>query len=150
MTLTLGPILGSAGIDPSSALAMRHAYVTEHEDSGLIGINAHSTDSQILEYTRRQSPHPRYFPTDPPPTWLVFTRERTDHARLWAVLQNRGEVSNDGNLRTFDLEVTDQLLDLRNRLVISWRAPRSWRLHGTTAANYPVVEIADRDWCTDR
>lgn len=35
--------------------------------------------------------------------------------------------------------------DLRNRLVIGWRSPRTWRIHATTAAAYPVMEIADAE-----
>lgn len=45
--------------------------------------------------------------------------------------------------RRFDLVPSEQLADLRNRLVIGWRSPRTWRLNGPTAAGYPVVEIAD-------
>lgn len=40
MTLTLDPILRSAGIDPADAQVIRHAYVREHEDTGLQGIYA--------------------------------------------------------------------------------------------------------------
>jgi hypothetical protein len=50
---------------------------------------------------------------------------------------------NDGSRRTFDLVESGLLSDLRNRLVIGWRSPRTWRLNGTTAACYPVMEIAD-------
>ena len=46
MTLTLSPILFDAGIDPLDALVFRHAYVEEHEDSGLPGIHADSTNSE--------------------------------------------------------------------------------------------------------
>ena len=35
--------------------------------------------------------------------------------------------------------------DLRNRLVIQWRSPRTWRINATTAAAYPVMEIADAE-----
>jgi hypothetical protein len=42
MTLTLGPILHSAGIEPENAQVIRHAYVREHEDTGLQGIHADS------------------------------------------------------------------------------------------------------------
>jgi hypothetical protein len=59
------------------------------------------------------------------------------------VVENRGELSNDGRLRTFDLVVSEQMADLRNRLVIGWRSPRTWRLTALTAAGYPVMEIAD-------
>src|SRR5690625_754372 len=80
MTLTLGPVLRSAGIDPADAQAIRHAFVREHEDSGLPGIHADSTDDEILEYTRRQSAKPRVFPADPPRLWVVFVREGGDRA----------------------------------------------------------------------
>lgn len=143
MSLTLDPILRSGGIDPHGALVIRHAYVKEHEDTGLPGIHADSTDGEILAYTRRQSASPRIFPAAPPAIWVVFVREGGDRARLWSVLENRGEVANDGAFRTFDLVVSERLADLRDRLVIGWRSPRTWRLNGPTAAGYPVMEIAD-------
>jgi hypothetical protein len=143
MTLTLGPILQSAGIDPADAQVIRHAYVKEHEDTGLQGIHADSSDAEILAYTSQQSTNPRIFPVVPPSIWVVFIREGGDRARLWSVLDNRGEVSNDGALRAFDLVVSNRMADLRNRLVIGWRSPRTWRLNGPTAAGYPVAEIAD-------
>jgi hypothetical protein len=73
----------------------------------------------------------------------VFIREGGDRARLWAVLENQGEIGTDGVERTFDLVVSDHLADLRDRLVVGWRSPRTWRLTGPTAAGYPVAEIAD-------
>lgn len=142
MTLTLGPILHSARIDLGQAHVIRHAYVREHED-GISGIHADSTDAEILHYTSQQSAKPRNFPVVPPRTWIVFIREGGDRARLWSVLENHGETSNDGTLRTFDLAISDQLADLRNRLVIGWNSPRTWRINATTAAGYPVMEIAD-------
>jgi len=145
MTLTLGPILLSAGIDPNCAQAIRHAYVREHDDTGLQGIHADSTDEEILSYTSQQSVNPRVFPVSPPPIWVVFVREGGNRARFWSVVENRGEISNDGALRTFRLAVLDQMSDLRGRLVIGWRSPRTWRLNGPTAAEYPVVEIADAE-----
>lgn len=143
MALTLDAILRSAGIDPADAQAIRHAFVREHEDTGLQGIHADSTGDEILAYTSQQSAKPRIFPAAPPRIWVVFIREGGDRARLWSVLENRGEVANDGALRTFDLVASEHLADLRNRLVIGWRSPRTWRLNGPTAAGYPVVEIAD-------
>ena len=145
MTLTLGPILLSAGIDPNEAQVIRHAYVREHEDTGLQGIHADSSDQEILSYTSQQSAKPGTFPTVPPPIWVVFVREGGDRARLWSVVENRGELSNDGTLRTFDLAVSEHMTALRNRLVIGWRSPRTWRLNGPTAAAYPVMEIADAE-----
>lgn len=143
MTLTLGTILHSADIHPRDAQVIRHVYIKEHEDSGTSGIHADSTDAEILEYTKEQSANPRIFPAAPPRHWVVFVREGGDRARLWAVLENHGETSNDGQHRRFDLEISEHLADLRDRLVIGWRSPRTWRLNGTTGADYPVMEIAD-------
>jgi hypothetical protein len=141
--LALDAILRSAGIDPAETQAIRHAFVREHEDTGLAGIHADSTDHEILHYTARQSARPRVFPVVPPPIWLVFIREGGDRARLWSVVENRGQVSDDGSLRTFDLVRSEALAELGDRLVIGWRSPRAWRLNGRTAATYPVLEIAD-------
>lgn len=143
MTLTLGSVLLSAGIDPADAQAIRHAFVREHEDTGLPGIHADSTDDEILAYTSEQSAKTRIFPAEPPRLWIVFIREGGTRARLWSVLENLGEVSNDGALRTFNLVPAEHLSELRNRLVVGWRSPRTWRLNGPTAATYPVLEIAD-------
>ncbi len=145
MTLTLGPVLHSAGVDAREALVIRHAYVREHEDTGLPGLRADSTDDEILQYTGQQSAKLRKFPVAPPRLWVVFVKEGGNLARLWSVVENRGEISNDGNQRTFDLAFSEQMADLRNRLVIGWRAPRNWWINGTTAAVYPVREIADAE-----
>ncbi|WP_029291244.1 GIY-YIG nuclease family protein [Cellulomonas sp. HZM] len=143
MALTLGTVMLGAGIEPADAQAIRHAFVREHEDTGEAGIHADSSDEEILAYTSMQSVNPRFFPVHPPRLWVVFVREGGDRARLWSVLENRGEVSSDGYLRTFDLVPSEHMADLRNRLVIGWRSPRTWRLTGPTAATYPVLEIAD-------
>lgn len=82
MALTLDAILRSAGIDPADAHAIRHAFVREHEDTGLPGIHADSTDEKILAYTRQRSAEPRIFPTEPPKLRVVFIRESEDRARL--------------------------------------------------------------------
>jgi hypothetical protein len=143
MTLTLRPILVSAGISPVETLAMRHSFVREHEDTGSQGVHADSTDDEILEYTRHQWSDPRKFPLVPPRLWVVFIREGGDRARLWSVVECRGETDNDGVRRAFDMVPSEHMADLRNRLVIGWRSPRAWRLNGPTAAAYPVLEIAD-------
>ncbi|WP_207457692.1 GIY-YIG nuclease family protein [Desertivibrio insolitus] len=145
MSLTLAPLLLDAGIDPVTALVMRHAYVREHEDSGLRGIHADSTDAEILEYTRTQSADTRRFPLNPPRLWVVFIREGGDQARLWSVVENRGEVANTGILRTFDVAQSEHMADLRGRLVIGWKSPRTWRMSGTAAGTYPVIGIADAE-----
>lgn len=138
MTLTLGPILSSAGIDPSEALVIRHAFVPEHED-GTLGIHAGSSDGEILEYTGRQSADRKRFPAEPPPIWIVFIREGGNGARLWSVVDSRGDTANDGKLRFFDLSRSERMADLRDRLVIDWASPRRWWIYGRTAAHYPVT-----------
>lgn len=142
MTLNFAAVLGSAGIDPADALVIRHAYVRAHED-GTHGIHGDSSDDEILAYTRIQSANTRTFPAEPAKYWVVFISEGGDRGRLWSVLVNRGEIDHDGTRRTFDLEHTDMMADLRTRLVIGWRSPRTWRINATTAASYPVMEIAD-------
>ena len=37
------------------------------------------------------------------------------------------------------------MADLRSRLVIGWRSPRTWWMNATTAATYPVFGIADAE-----
>lgn len=144
MTLTFAPILRDAGIEPTEAIAIRHSFVPIHEDSGLVGIHAHSTDAEILEYTSIQgSTLSRTFPAVPPRFWLVFIGESRARARLWAVVENRGPIKDDGVLRTFDLVQSEHMADLRQRLVIEWKSARAWRINATTAIDYPVIEIAD-------
>lgn len=140
-TLTLGSILQSAAIDPAAALVMRHVYIKEPTGSDTRGIHADSSDDEILMYTARQSVS--RFPVHPPLYWIVCLQEGGTRARLWSVVENCGSLSNDGAVRTFDLAVSDSLADLRNRLVIGWKSPRTWWLRGRTAAGYPVIEIAD-------
>lgn len=142
MTVTFAAILASAGIDPAEALVIRHAYVPVHSD-GTSGIHGDSSDDEILAYTREQSANPRTFPAEPPRHWIVFLPEGGNRARLWSVLDNHGVVTDDGSVRTFALERADLMADLRNRLVIGWRSPRTWRITAATAAAYPVLEIAD-------
>ncbi len=143
MSLTLAPLLLDAGIDPASALVIRHAFVTEPEDSGLTGLHADSTHAEILAYTATQSSGTRRFPASPPRYWVVFIKEGGDQARLWSVVENRGEISRDEVRRTFDIIETERMADLRGRLVIGWKSPRTWRMSGTAAGAYAVIEIAD-------
>ena len=138
MTLTLRPILTSAGIDPSGTLVIRHAFVPEHED-GAPGIQAGASDEEILEYTGRQSADRKGFPAEPPPVWVVFIREGGNGARLWSVVDNCGETSNGVEYRFFDLSRSERMADLRDRLVIDWSSPRRWWIYGRTAARYPVT-----------
>ena len=143
MALTLGPVLLDAGIDPADAIVIRHAYVREHSD-GYRGIHADSTDADILEYTRGYSATGP-FPAVPPRYWVVFIKEGGSQARLWSVVENRGEIESDDGLRRFDVSETEHMAELRKRLVLGGRSPRTWWMRGTTAAGYPVEGIADAE-----
>lgn len=143
LSLNLSSILHSVGLDPEHVLVVRHAYAKDQKDIDNGGIHPDSTYEDILGYTSTQSQSPRSFPSSPPAIWVVFLPEGGDRARLWGVLQNRGEVARDELNRQFDLRTTNQLADLCNRLVIGWNSPRTWKVKGSTAANYPVLEIAD-------
>ena len=144
MALNFGHVLASGGIDPADALVLRHAYVGRHSD-GMPGIHVDSPDEEILAYTSTQSADTRKFPATPARLWVVFLPEGGDRARLWSVFINNGEIANDGFRRTFDLERTSALTELESRLVIGWRSPRTWRISASTAASYPVMEIADAE-----
>lgn len=144
MTLTFAQVMDSAGISPTETLVIRHAYVRERLN-GSAGIHGDSSDDEIMAYTCSQSVNTRAFPAAPPSLWVVFLPEGGDRARLWAAVRNRGEISNDGVRRRFELERSDLLSDLGSRLVIGWRSPRTWALKATTAARYPVMEIADSE-----
>ncbi len=144
MALTLGTILQDAKIDPAEAIVIRHAYVKLHED-GNRGIQPDSTHEDILNYTRYYGAGPGTFPAVPPKYWIVFTKEGGAQARLWWVIENRGELENEFSLRKFDILETDHMAELRDRLVIRWSAPRAWWVHGRTAERYAVDMIADRE-----
>ena len=145
MPLTLTPLLLDAGVDPAQTLVIRHAFVTEPEESGLTGLHADSTHAEILAYTATQSSASRRFPAMPPRFWVVFVKEGGDQARLWSVVENRGEIARDDIRRTFDISETEHMTDLRGRLVIGWKSPRTWRMSGAAAGAYPVMEIADAE-----
>lgn len=142
IVLTFETILNDAGIDPSESLVIRHVFIKEHEDSSP-GLSPNSTYERIMEYTTNQSLNTRSFPAKPPRFWIVFIAEGSNRARLWSVVENHGLVSSDGHRRVYALTASDAMADLNNRLVIGWKSPRAWRITTITAANYPVLEIAD-------
>lgn len=143
MTLTLATLLHATGIDSAEAIVIRHAYVPLHANTGFRGIHPNSTDDEIHAYTLNQGT--TGFPATPPRYWLVFIKEGGGEARLWSVLENHGEISNDGTRREFDLQQTELMTDIRGRLVIRWNAPRSWWMRAATASSYPVTGIADAE-----
>ena len=144
-TFTLGDVLAKAGLPLSETMVIRHAYVKLHKD-GFPGISADSTTDQILAYTSTQSRDTKVFKKEPARYWVVFLPEPGTRARLWAVVENRGEIANDGPLREFDLELMPGALsDVSGRLVIQWASPRAWWVNGSTGQKYPVMEIAEAE-----
>lgn len=113
---------------------IRHAYVRQHED-GSPGLHSDSTDAEILAYTSVHTS--RQFPAAPPRIWAVFRPEGGDRARLWSAVVNHGMTAMNGSERTFDLELSNLLDDLRNRLVIGWNSPRTWCLKGDHRRQVP-------------
>lgn len=142
-TFTLGDALAKAGLPLAETMVIRHAYLKVHKD-GVPGINAESTFDQILTFTSTQSRDPKVFKKNPARYWVVFLPEFGTRARLWAVVENLGEITNDGPLRTFELQIRPKALsDLAGRLVVQWASPRAWWVKGTTAQKYPVMEVVD-------
>lgn len=140
-TFSLGDALAKAGLPITETMVMRHAYLKVHKD-GFPGISADSTFDEIMSFTSTQSRDPMGFKKDPARYWVVFLPELGSRARLWAVVENMGEIPNDGALREFDLQLRPgALADLVGRLVIRWASPRAWWVNGTTAQNYPVLEV---------
>lgn len=136
-TFTLGDALVKAGLPLAEIMVIRHAYVKIHKD-GFPGINADSTFDQVLSYTSTQSRDTKVFKAKPARYWVVFLPDLGTRARLWAVVENAGEIPNDGPLREFDLRVLPEALsDLAGRLVIRWASPRAWWVNGTTGQRYP-------------
>lgn len=144
-TFTLGDALAKAGVPLAETMVIRHAYLKVHKD-GVPGINGDSTFDQILTFTSTQSRDAKVFKKNPARYWVVFLPELGTRARLWAVVENLGEITNDGPLRKFELQMRPEALsDLAGRLVVQWASPRAWWVNGTTAQKYPVLEVVDAE-----
>lgn len=83
MVITLGPLRMDAGIHPSQAFVIRHAYARESEESGLVGLHADPTHAEIPEYARGQSSDTRRSPAMSPRLRVVFIKEGGGQARLF-------------------------------------------------------------------
>lgn len=144
-TFTLGDAIAKTELPVADTMVIRHAYVKLHKD-GTPGINGDSTLEQVLTYTSSQSRDTKVFKKKLARYWIVFLPELGTRARLWAVVENLGEIHNDGPSREFKLQVLpDTLTDVAGRLVIQWASPRAWWVNGTTGQKYPIIEIADAE-----
>jgi hypothetical protein len=140
--LNLGHILAATGVaDVSDVLVVRHTVSEE------LGPLESVTPGQVLAYTRRQG---RKIPARPPGTWLVFFADGGRRSRFHTAYENRGELVEQRepeiHIRYFDLHPSPLLQPLAGRLVIEWSKDAiNWAKSGATAAEFPVVEIADPD-----
>lgn len=139
--LCLGHILAATGIDLSDIAILRHTY----NDDGLAS-PVDLTPEKVLGYTRRQLNKNSKLGKNPPRVWLVFIADGGRRSRLLAAYENHGAHPAEGTAayRLFDLRSSDVLSALIHRLVIEWSPDAvNWAKSATTAADFPVVEIAD-------
>ena len=138
--LRLRNIFDAAGIESGDVLVIRHTY----RPDGLL--NAHeATPDVVREYTRAQDSGNKV-PQSPPRLWLIFLADGKRRSRFLTAYENRGELVSErlDGLRFFDLQPSEALSALRDRLVIEWSADAiNWAKSGVVAARLPVVEIAD-------
>ena len=138
--LTLGAVLDAAGLDPHEVLAIRHTYKADGLPS-----RAAATPERVLAYTREQL-HSGKFPKEPARFWLVFMAEGALRSRLTAVYENRGEsvAERTQRHRYYNVVPAPLLAALEERLVVGWSGGvRNWVMRGSSAARFPVLEIAD-------
>lgn len=149
--LTLGHVLTAIGgehdlpIRLDDIRVIRHSFNTG-ETLGLRGPED-LTEDKVREYTRFQGISPRQFPANPERHWVVLVADGKRRSRLWGAFENHGEVvaERTAEARYFDLRLSDFLKPLINRLVVEWDTPRVWHRRAASAADMPVLEIADRD-----
>lgn len=97
------------------------------------------------EYTRQQGTNNKLGRT-PPRHWLVFMADGGRRSRLLTAYENHGEVTAERteDIRCFDLRPSQVLISLIGRLVVEWsRDAVNWAKSASSAASFPVVEIAD-------
>lgn len=149
--LTLGHVLTSIGAQHDPLIRLEDVHVIRHAfkpaDSEALRGPEDLTAERVLEYTRRQSPYTKHFPDQPAQHWVVLIADGKRRSRLYCTYQNFGEAlaERTEDHRFFDLRPSSYLAALAGRLVVEWTSPRSWHRRATSAANLPVLEIADRD-----
>lgn len=150
-SLKLGHILSGLGAEHDPPIGLEDIHVIRHSfnpgsHDGLRGPEDLALE-RVIAYTRQQSVLTRRFPADPARYWVILIADGQKRSRLYGTFENRGELAalRDDTYRTFDLHPSDFLAPLADRLVVEWNSPRNWHRRGTSAADLPVLEIADRD-----
>ncbi|MED5811525.1 GIY-YIG nuclease family protein [Mycolicibacterium sp. 050232] len=149
--LTLGHVLAAIGAEHGPPIGLDDIRVIRHsfntgEELGLRGPED-LTEDKVRSYTRFQGISPRQFPAEPERYWVVLVADGKRRSRLWGAFENHGEIvaERTAESRFFDLRRSDILKPLVNRLVVEWDTPRVWHRRASSAADMPVLEIADRD-----
>lgn len=149
--LTLGHVLAGIGAEQMPPIALDDIHLIRHsfktgDHNGLRGPED-LTEERVREYTRSQGISPRQFPTDPARYWVILIADGQRRSRLYGTFENFGEVvaERTATYRFWDLRPSSFLAPLVDRLVVEWGNPRTWHRRAVSAANLPVLEIADRD-----
>ncbi|MFH7322999.1 GIY-YIG nuclease family protein [Aeromicrobium sp. JJY06] len=150
-SLKLGHVLSSIGAEHDPPIDLEDIHVIRHsfKPGGHDGLQGPEdlTPERVLAYTREQDLSTRRFPAEPPRYWVVLIADGKRRSRLYGTFENSGEVLSErtDTNRSFDLQPSEFLAPLRDRLVVEWSNPRNWHRRASSAAGLPVLEIADRD-----
>lgn len=149
--LALGHVLTGIGAEQDPPIRLDDIHLIRHsfKPSGHDGLRGPEdlTEGRVREYTRSQDISTKRFPADPARYWVVLIADGKQRSRLYGTFENRGEVLAERTKtnRYWDLRASTFLAPLVDRLVVGWSSPRSWHRRATSAANLPILEIADRD-----
>jgi len=152
--LTLGHVLTGIGSEQSPPIRLEDIHLIRHSLGPSNPGNPDAlqgpedlTEDRVREYTRSQGVSARQFPTDPSRYWVIFIADGQRRSRLYGTFENYGEVvaERTATNRFWDLRPSSFLAPLVDRLVVEWGNPRTWHRRATSAANLPVLEIADQD-----
>jgi len=138
--LTLGHILAAMGLDLADVVVVRHTFT-----AGGLEAADDLTPEKLVAYTRVQTINNKLGRT-PPRHWLTFMADGGRRSRFLTAYENLGELEDErtAEMRTFDLQPSEALAALSDRLVVEWsRDAVNWAKSGSAAASFPVVEIAD-------
>ena len=149
--LTLGHVLTGIGAEQVPPIRLEDIHLIRHSfrpgDHDALQGPEDLTEQRVRDYTRSQGISTRRFPADPGRYWVVLIADGHRRSRLYGTFENCGEVipERTATHRYWDLRPSRFLAPLVNRLVVEWGNPRIWHRRATSAANLPVLEIADRD-----